>query len=81
MVLLERLGLLIEVHYNDDQTSRLLRFPLNCHAQIKQSGREILSDEQQQTKPKIRILKGTKALHEHIFTYLWKDIFCACLCV
>lgn len=82
MVLLERLGLLTEVHYNDDQTSRLLGFPLNRHSQIKQSGKEILPDKQQQTtKPKIKFLKGAKALHENIFTYLWKDIFWACLCV
>lgn len=82
MVLLERLGLLTEVHNNDDQTSRLFRFPLNCFSQIKQSGKEILPDKQQQTtKPKIKLLQEAKALNENIFTYLWKDIFCACLCV
>lgn len=79
MVLLERLGLLTEVYYNDDQTGRLLRFPLNCHAQTEQSGRQILLDKPQQTtKPKIKIVKGAKALHEHIITHIERE-FCACL--
>lgn len=83
MVLLERLGLLTEVHYNDDQTSRFLWFPLNCHSQIKQSGKEILSDKQQQTtKPKIKILKGAKALHENIFYIpLERRILCMLMCL
>lgn len=42
MVLLERLWLLTEDHYNDDQTGRLLRFTLNCHSSIfNKAGREM----------------------------------------
>lgn len=82
MVLLERLGLLTEVHYNDDQTGRLLRFPLNCHSQIKQSGEEILPDKQQQTtKPKIQILKGAKALSQHFYIPLERHILCMFMCL
>ena len=62
MVLLERLGLLAEDHDNDDQTGRLLGFPLNYRAQIKQSGKEILPDKQQQTtKPKIKNPQGSQS--------------------
>lgn len=79
MVLLERLGLLTEVHCHDDPTSRLYRLPLNWHAKVDLLGGKFCPTTA--IKPKINILKGTKALHEHIFTYFWKDIFCAYLCV
>lgn len=50
MVLLERFGLLTEGHCHDDETSRLLRFPLSHHAQKKHEGKE--TDNQQRPIPK-----------------------------
>lgn len=79
MVLLERLRLFTQVHYDDDQTSGLHQSPLSHHSQIQQS-KETLPDKQQQTtKPKKKKnLKEAKALNDNIVIYLWKDIFCAC---
>lgn len=48
MVLLERLGLLSEIHNDDDKTSGLHSSSLNYPSQIKQSGKETLPDKQRQ---------------------------------
>lgn len=80
MVLLERLGLLTEVHCHDDPTSRLYRLPLNWHTKVDLTGREILPDNSNKTKNKHS--QGNQSTSwTHFYILLERHILCIFMCL
>lgn len=75
VVLLERLGLLTEIHYNDDQTKRFLRFRLNCHYRIQNNVGSKFCLTNSNKRQNQKILKGAKALIENILHIFEKTYF------